>query len=143
GVVAIGGTVLLRNWLTRHVGTPGAAVFLPGMALSIALDRITFVPSRILIRDMRFRTNGIVRTLGELVFPFVAVGLALHGWGGHALVWANIARAVVRATGMVIVVHPREWLFPCPLSAEKAREVLAFGLPNGVSVMAGFAARYW
>jgi PST family polysaccharide transporter len=143
GVVAIGGVVLLRNWLTRHLGTPGAAAFLPGLAVSIALDRITFVPSRVLIRDMRFRTNGIVRTLGELVFPFVAVGLALRGWGGHALVWANIIRAAVRAGGTALVVHPREWLLPCRLSMEKAREVLAFGLPNGVSVMAGFAARYW
>jgi lipopolysaccharide exporter len=143
GVVAIGGTVLLKNWLTKHLGTPGAAAFLPGMAISIALDRITFVPSRILIRDMRFRTNGIVRTLGELVFPFVAVWLALHGWGGYALVWANIVRSAVRAIGLVVVVHPSEWLFPSKLSSEKAREVLAFGLPNGVSVMAGFAARYW
>jgi PST family polysaccharide transporter len=92
---------------------------------------------------MRFRTNGIVRTLGELVFPFVAVGLAVRGWGGHALVWANVVRATVRAVGLVIVVHPREWLLPCRVSAAKAREVLAFGLPNGVSVMAGFAARYW
>src|SRR3954447_16349900 len=50
GVVAIGGTVILKNWLTRHLGTPGAATFLPGLAVSIALDRITFVPSRILIR---------------------------------------------------------------------------------------------
>jgi PST family polysaccharide transporter len=143
GVVAIGGTVLLRGWLTRHLGASGAAAFLPGLALAIALDRITFVPSRILIRDMRFRTNGIVRTLGELVFPFVAVGLAVRGWGGHALVWANVVRATVRAVGLVIVVHPREWLLPCRVSAAKAREVLAFGLPNGVSVMAGFAARYW
>jgi lipopolysaccharide exporter len=143
GVVAIGGVVLLRNWLTRHLGTPGAAAFLPGLAFSIVLDRITFVPSRILIRDMRFRTNGIVRTLGELVFPFIAVGLALRGWGGHALVWANIARAAVRAIGVVVVVHPREWLLPCRLSMATTKEVLGFGLPNGVSVMAGFAARYW
>jgi lipopolysaccharide exporter len=116
---------------------------LPGLGVATALDRITFVPARVLIRDMRFRANGIVRTAGEVVFPFVAVGLALHGWGGHALVWANIIRALVRATGVVITVHPREWLWPCRLTWAKTREVLAFGLPNGVSTMAGFAARYW
>jgi lipopolysaccharide exporter len=143
GVVAIGGMVLVRGWLTKHLGAPGAAAFLPGLAFAIALDRLTFVPSRVLIRDMRFRTNGIVRTLGEVVFPFVAVGLAIRGWGGHALVWANIIRSLVRAAGVVIVVHPREWLLPCRLTAAKTKEVLAFGLPNGVSTMAGFAARYW
>jgi lipopolysaccharide exporter len=143
GVVAIGGAVLLRGWLSRHLGAPSAVDFLPGLAVAIALDRITFVPARVLIRDMRFRTNGLVRTAGELTFPFVAVGLASHGWGGHALVWANIVRALVRAIGVVLVVHPREWLLPCRLTWAKTKEVLAFGLPNGVSTMAGFAARYW
>ena len=143
GVVAIGGAVLLRRWLSNHVGAPAAVDFLPGLAVATAFDRITFVPSRVLIRDMRFRTNGIVRMLGEVVFPFIAVGLALRGWGGHALVWANIARAVVRSTGLAIVVHPREWLWPCRLTWAKTREILGFGLPNGVSTMAGFAARYW
>jgi PST family polysaccharide transporter len=143
GLVALGGAVLLKGWLSRHAGVPAAVYYLPGLALATALDRITFVPARVLIRDMRFRTNGIVRTLGEVVFPFVAVGLALRGWGGHALVMANIVRAAIRATGVVIVVHPREWLWPCRLTMAKTREILSFGLPNGISTMAGFAARYW
>jgi PST family polysaccharide transporter len=143
GVVAIGGAVLLRGWLSRHIGAPSAVDFLPGLAVAIAFDRITFVPARVLIRDMRFRTNGLVRTAGEVVFPFIAVGLAARGWGGHALVWANIIRALVRAIGVVVVVHPREWLLPCRLTWAKTKEVLAFGLPNGISTMAGFAARYW
>jgi PST family polysaccharide transporter len=143
GLVAIGGAYLLRGWLCRHAGAPLAADYLPGLAVATALDRVTFVPARVLIRDMRFRTNGIVRTLGEITFPFVAVGLALHGWGGHALVAANVVRALVRGGATVVAVHPREWLWPCRLSWAKTREVLSFGLPNGVSTMAGFAARYW
>jgi PST family polysaccharide transporter len=143
GVVAIGGAYALRGWLTRHLGAPAAVDYLPGLAIATALDRVTFVPNRILIRDMRFRTNGIVRTAGEVVFPFVAVGLAMRGWGGHALVVANVVRALVRAVGMAAVVHPREWLLPCRLTWAKTREILAFGVPNGISTMAGFAARYW
>jgi PST family polysaccharide transporter len=143
GLVAIGGAVLLRGWLSKHFSAPSAVDYLPGLAVAIALDRITFVPSRVLIRDMRFRTNGIVRTAGEFVFPFVAVGLAMHGYGGWSLVFANIARAGVRALGVVVAVHPREWLWPCRLTMAKMREVLGFGLPNGVSTMAGYSARYW
>jgi len=143
GLVAIGGAVLLRGWLSKNLGAPSAVDFLPGLAVATALDRITFVPSRILIRDMRFRTNGLVRTAGEVVFPFVAVGLAADGWGGFALVWANIIRALIRAIGVVVVVHPREWLYPCRLTLAKTKEILAFGVPNGISTMAGFAARYW
>jgi lipopolysaccharide exporter len=143
GVLAIGGAVLLRGWLSNHMGVPSAVDFLPGLALATALDRVTFVPSRILIRDMRFRTNGLVRTAGEVVFPFIAVGLAAKGWGGHALVWANIARALIRAIGVVLVVHPREWLWPCRLSMARTKEIMAFGVPNGISTMAGFAARFW
>jgi PST family polysaccharide transporter len=143
GLLAIGGAVLLRGWLSKHAGAPSAVDYLPALAIAIALDRVTFVPSRVLIRDMRFRTNGIVRTAGELVFPFVAVGLAMHGWGGWSLVMANIARSGVRALGTVVVVHPREWLLPCRLSWAKTREILGFGLPNGISTMAGYSARYW
>lgn len=143
GVIAIGGAVLLRDWLSRQTGTPSSVDFLPGLAVAIALDRLTFVPARVLIRDMRFRTNGIVRTAGELVFPFVAVGLAMAGWGGWALVAANITRSAVRAAGLILVVHPREWLYPCRLTWAKTKEILGFGLPNGVSTMAGYSARYW
>src|SRR3954470_24287259 len=69
GLVAIGGALLLRHWLAGPSGAPAAVQFLPGLALAIAIDRVTFVPSRVLVRDMRFRVSGIVRTLGELVFP--------------------------------------------------------------------------
>src|SRR4051794_8353068 len=72
GVLAIGGAVLMRDWLAPRFDAPAAVKYLPGLALAAAFDRVTFVPSRILMRDMRFKTGGLVHTAGELVFPFVA-----------------------------------------------------------------------
>jgi lipopolysaccharide exporter len=143
GLVAIGGAVLLRNWVAPHFDAPTAIRYLPGLAVAAAFDRLTFVPSRVLMRDMRFRTGGLVRTAGELVFPVVAVGLALRGMGGFALVWANILRSGVRAVGYTLTVDWREWLLPCRLSWARTKEILGFGLPNGIGTMTGFAARYW
>jgi PST family polysaccharide transporter len=116
---------------------------LPGLALSIAIDRLAFIPSRVLVRDMRFLANAASRILGEIVFPFVAVGLALGGHGGHAIVAANIARSVLRSAAILAATGFGCWLTPCRLSVVRTRAVLAFGLPNGVASVAAFAARCW
>lgn len=143
GAFAIGAAVILRDRVAPLMGAPEAARYLPGLAVAIALDRIAFIPSRVLVRDMRFRANGAIRTAGELVFPIVAVGLAFRGHGGESLVWANIARSLVRTVGTLLVVRAADWLLPCRLRAAKLREIFAFGLPNGIAGIAGFAARYW
>ncbi len=143
GAIAIGATVLMRDWLGPRFDAPAATGYLPGMALSMALDRLAFIPTRVLVRDMRFRSVALVRTAGEMVFPFVAVGLALDGRGGEALVIANVVRSLVRTGATLAIVNWRTWAWPCRLSWKKTREILSFGLPNGVASMAGFAAGYW
>jgi PST family polysaccharide transporter len=143
GALALAVVVLLRGTLAPRFDAPAAARLLPGMALAMALDRLAFVPTRVMLRELRFRTAGSVRTAGEVVFPLVAVGLALRGYGGMALVMANVARSLVRTGLTVALVNPREWLQPSRLSLACTRRILAFGLPNGIAGIAGFAATYW
>ena len=76
-----------RLAVEAHRAPPRRSTSCPGWRWPSRWTASPSCPSRVLIRDMRFRTNGLVRTAGEVVFPFVAVGLAADGWGGHALVW--------------------------------------------------------
>src|SRR5262245_29528971 len=78
--------------------------------------------------------------LYALSLPDALPILAVRGHGGASLVWANIVRSAVRSIGAMLVVSPRDWIQPCRISWAKTREILAFGLPNGVATMASFAA---
>jgi PST family polysaccharide transporter len=141
GVVALAIAVLLRHPLEPIVNAPGMAAFVPLLALSVLIDRIGFMPERILVRDMKFRAVGLSRTVGELTYTGVSVGLAVIGWGGMAIVWANVARSVLRTFLMLRAADRRDWLTPGPLSGETTRTLFAFGLPLSVGAFAGFAAR--
>lgn len=143
GAVALGIVWALGDWLTPRFNAPAAARYLPWMVLTVALDRVAFIPTRVLVRDMRFRTSSIVRTIPELAFPPIAIGLAMAGWGGMSLIMANVVRAFLRTGATVAVVSWREWIQPCRLSWAKTKQIFGFGLPNGVATMASFAARHW
>jgi PST family polysaccharide transporter len=101
------------------------------------------MPDRILVRDMRFRASALTRSFGEVVFSVVAVTLAVLGYGGRALVLATLGRAAVKAVIVVAIVDRREWLTPCPLRRERARDLLSFGVPIAIAQIADFGSRRW
>ncbi len=141
GSASIGLLLIFGSWFVGDSRT--ALPYLPGLALAVFIDRLAFVPTRVLVRDMRFRTGGIVRALGEVVFAAVAVGMAVAGQGGESIVVANLARSAVRAGICIAIVDYRDWLKPHPLTMARTRDMFRFGFPVGLSVMATFAARYW
>jgi lipopolysaccharide exporter len=136
-VLAVGG----------HFGTvldaPGMTRFIPGLVLSGFLDRIGYVPERVLVRDLRFGGVSAVRTAGELSYSVACITLAALGFGGAAIVLANVVRSVVRTGGFVVAVHLRDWLEPCRLSLQATRQLVAFGLPMSFGALCAFAARRW
>ena len=120
---------------------PGMTRFLPGLVLSGFVDRIAYVPERILVRDLRFRALSAARTAAELTYSIVCVGLAAAGWGGMALVLGNIARSLLRVGCFVFGVELRAWLEPCRVSIRTVRELFAFGIPVSLGAFFAFAAR--
>ncbi len=143
GLVALGLVIALGRPICAFFGAPSAARYLPGLALGTLIDRLVFLPDRILIRDMRFRASALTRSLGEVVFATSAVALAALGRGGEALVTATIARAAVKALVLVVLVDRREWLTPCRLRRDRTRDLLAFGIPIAVAQIADFGSRRW
>lgn len=148
GIVALGVALVVGGPLGGMIRAPGIVRFLPGLALATLLDRVATIQDRIQLREMRFRSVGIQRSIGELVFTGVAVGLAWLGpgtayGGGNAVVLASIARSAVRLVTLSATTDRREWLSPCRLTLENTRDLLGFGAPMAVASLAGFGSRRW
>ncbi|WP_437308341.1 oligosaccharide flippase family protein [Sorangium sp. So ce388] len=144
GLVAIGAVYLLREPIAVHVvGAPGMLEFMPGLIVAMLIDRIWYVPDRLLIREMQFRSVSLRNAAGELTYTAASVSLAVLGWGGNAIVVATLLRAVVRVVTTVPAVKLAEWLTPSPLSRDKARELFAFGIPLNFGSLANFGASKW
>jgi lipopolysaccharide exporter len=150
GLCALGAALALGGPIGALVHAPGIERYLPGLALAAVLERVGVVQDRILVRDMRFQAVGLVRSLGEVVYSVVSVGLAAAGarsgawWGGgNAVIIASIARSAARLVALSAVTPRREWLTPCRLTWERTRDLFAFGLPMSVATLAGFGARRW
>jgi lipopolysaccharide exporter len=143
GVLAFGTVVLLRDRLAPLVGAPGMAAFVPGLALAVFFDRVTYVPERLLIRDLRFRVVALAQMVGDLAYTATSVALAVAGWGGAAIVAGNLARSVTRMTVVLGAADRRAWLVPTALRARRLREMLTFSVPVSIGALAAVAARRW
>jgi PST family polysaccharide transporter len=143
GAIALLTVLALGTWLGVSLDAPRMSRFLPGLALSGLFDRVAYVPERILVRDLRFRSISVARTVGDVAYSVACVGLAALGFGGAAIVLGNVVRSVLRTTLFVFSVKLRDWAEPSRLSVTRTRELLAFGVPMSLSALAGFAARRW
>jgi lipopolysaccharide exporter len=141
GVVALAAVLALGHPLGVWMRAPTLARFLPGLALSGLLDRVSYMPERVLAREMRFRVVSVCRTAGELSYTAASVALAALGFGGMSIVAANVLRSAVRLATMCASVPRTSWLAPSPLSMSTVREMVRFGVPMSVGNAAGFASR--
>jgi len=143
GVITTAVIFAYRDSLGALFDAPDMSRFVPGLALSVLIDRVAFMPEKILIREIRFRRIGIIRTFGDVAYTFVSLALAAAGWGGQAIVGGNLARSAVRGAGMVASADRRQWLSPCRLNRRTTSEMLSFAGPMWLSATAGFVARRW
>jgi PST family polysaccharide transporter len=122
---------------------PTVGRYLPGMVLSTALDRVLYMPERVLVRNMRFGSVSISRGVGELTYTGVSIGAAALGFGGMAIVIGNVARSLVRFVVTAAYVNWRDWLQATRLRAAIFRDMFRFGVPVAVGSLAGFGTRRW
>ncbi len=143
GLLALGVVLLFGSSLSGVLHAPNLGLLLPGLVGAVLADRIGTIPERLMIRQMRFREIGLMRTASEITYTVASLGLAVMGWGAMALVWANVARSVLRMALLMNGVDSRDWLKPYPLKREVTKSMLRFGLPYAVSTNAAFASRRW
>jgi PST family polysaccharide transporter len=148
GVLCLAAALVVGGPFGHLISAPGVGRYLPGLALAALLDRVVTIQDRIQVRDMRFRSVGLQRSVGELFYSFFSVGLAIFAsgtvfGGGYALVWASLARSTIKLITLSATTERREWLEPCRITWEKTREFFAFGLPMSVATIAGFGSQKW
>jgi PST family polysaccharide transporter len=136
GILAVLGLVGLQGVVASAFDMPDLVEYLPTLALAVVFDRVGYLPTRVLARDMRFDVLGMRQLAGEVTYAVIAIALAWRGWGADAVMWAFFARMVVQALIGVVKVERRAWMAPTKLSMETTREMLDFGLPmTGANVM--------
>lgn len=140
GVILV---VLLSEPLAPALGAPGMTQYVPGLALSIILNRISIIPERVLVREMKFAMVGVSRTAGEITYVVTAVGLAYLDWGGMAIVMGNVTRSLVRSVLILGSAPARAWLVPSKLEKDLCRDVFAFGGPLWIGSSASFFSGKW
>ncbi len=148
GLVALAVALLAGRPIGAFIHAPGIVRFLPGLAIAAVLERVATVQDRILVRDMRFRDVGLIRSLGDVVYTVLSIGLAAccagTRWGGgNAVVWASIVRSAVRLVAVSAVTPRREWLEPCRVTMARTRDLFAFGVPMSLATLADFGSRRW
>jgi PST family polysaccharide transporter len=143
GAVALVTLVIAGRWLSFWLDAPQLMRYLPGLALSTLLDRVAFVPERILVRDLRFGRLSLVRMTGDLTHSAISITAAALGFGGAAIVAGNVARSAARLALFVRSVAMRAWLSPSRLDPKQIRELLAFGVPMSLGGLCEFASRRW
>ena len=145
GIVALGLAVLLGPSFGEIINAPNIGQYLPLLAASAFVDRVCAIQDRIQLRDMRFRTVGVQRSLGELVYAAMSVLLAARCkgtafGGGFALAWAMMARSVVRLVALVATTSWRSWAEPHRITLARTRELFTFGLPMSLAGIANMGA---
>ena len=141
GIVGLALVYVLRDPLGAAFGGKNIEPYVLGYVLATLLDRVALIPEATLIRDERFRTSGLVNSGGEVLYSVLVLVLAMRGLGGHAIVYAGIARSAFRAAAMLKLTNPREWLTPHPWDWSVAREIVKFGLPMMAAQLSGITAR--
>jgi PST family polysaccharide transporter len=143
GAISLGLVALFGGQITPFFHAPQAAMFIPGMALAQYIRRLGAIPERVLTREMKFRASGMASVVGETSYTAVALSLAAAGYGGWAIVIANIVQSVVMVTILIRAAGFASWATPTPLRWARIKDMLKFGMPLGVQNIAHGAARYW
>ncbi len=146
--VSLGVLATLVVWLLRDVigeafDVPDMGQYVLGYSIAfLIIDRIRYVPERIIMRALRFRTLATVNGLGDLAFTVVAVAAAPR-LGAWAYMLGALAKSVVTSSLFVRAAPRAEWLVRAQLRVADLRDLFTYGLPIMVSVVTDNATRKW
>jgi PST family polysaccharide transporter len=143
GAISLGLMAMFGGRLTEFFGAPGAAAFVPGMALALFIQRLGAMPERVLTRRLQFRASGTALVAGETTYTAVSLTLAAFGFGAMSIVLAKIVQSCVAVAILWRAAGIASWATPTRLSRRRFKEMLAFGVPLAVQNIANQASRYW
>jgi len=157
GVLGLGLCLLLAGPIGPSLGAPHMAMYMPGFVVATLFQRISTIPDRILVRELRFGMASAIRAMSEVTYAVVSLALAAAGTrfdttvlgyslvfgGGFAIVWGGLARALFRTVANLAVTRLKDWFALIPLEKAITRELFAFGVPITVAGLGSIGARRW
>ncbi len=143
GALSLGLVALFGGEVTHLFHAPGAAAYIPGMALALFIQRLGAIPERVLTRQMQFRASGMALAIGEATFTATSLTFAALGYGGMSLVIGKITQACVATTILVRAAGIASWATPTPLRLARFVDMLRYGVPLAVQNISNQASRYW
>src|SRR5436190_17388611 len=142
GAVSMVVVIGLGGVLGRWFDMPEMGRFIIGYAIAHLVDRVRYVPDRLLVRALKFRTVASCNGAGEIIFTVTTLAL-VSSLGGWAIVVGQVVRSVSIAT-LILIASPRaEWWAPQWPEAGAVRGLFGYGWPIMVGSLADRAASMW
>jgi lipopolysaccharide exporter len=142
GVIAMSVVYILRYPIGEALDVPDMGDYLWAYAIAHLLDRARYVPERLIMRALRFRTIAAVNASGEVAFTAVSLLMASR-WGANAIIFGVLVRAVVTCVLFFRLAPREEWLVPTKLRLADIRDLFTYGLPIMIGAIADRAATRW
>ena len=143
GLAAVASVWSLRDVLGPLFGAKQVTQFLPGLMLSLLLDRLSFMAERPVVRDLGFRKVSASRTLGEVTYTAVSIWFAWRGHGAMSVVYGNVARSAIKLLSLLATSDWREWAMPTRLQRKTLKQLIPYGSVVTIVSVAEFGARKW
>jgi PST family polysaccharide transporter len=143
GIVALTLMYTLRGVIGDLLDAPALGQYVVGFAIAQLLDRVRYVPERLIMRALRFRALATINGLGELAFTAAALITAWRGWGAYAIMFGTIVRSFVTSVLFLQAAPRAEWLVRVRMRATDVRDLLLYGLPIMVANVTDTATRRW
>lgn len=143
GVLASAVVWLLRAPIGRMTGAPEMGQYIFGYAVAnLVIDRLRYVPERLIMRALRFRALAMINGAGDVAFTGTALACAPR-YGAWAFMFAALARSAVTSSLFIAAAPRAEWLVRLRMRAADVRDMLGYGLPIMVSIITDNATRKW
>jgi len=143
--IGIGAMVIVcaaQQPIGNFLDAPQMGHYIYGYALAHLFDRARYVPERLIMRSLKFRTIASTNAIGELIFTAVALALA-RPWGAKAIEFAAVIRSVVQCILYFRASPKGEWLVPTKLRAADGKDLFLYGLPIMIGAVSDRAATRW
>jgi len=143
GVAAAAIVYALRGAIGQVFNAPALGQYVLGYAVAnLILDRVRYVPERILMRALRFRTLAMINGAGELALTATALA-TFHLFGAYAIMLGAVARSIVTSALFLATAPRAEWLVRARLRAGDVRDLLGYGIPIMIAIVTDTATSKW
>ena len=142
GVIGAVFVYVTRDWLAVAFGSPNMGKYVLGLTIAALIERISYIPERILIRDLQFRPLSIARSFGELAYTGVSLGCAPF-IGAFGIVWGNLARATILTAMIIRAANWVEYGPRAPISWSTLKRMTIYTSPGALAGLAELAAYKW